>query len=155
MDSGSLDAIGASGGADDIARQLDAQGGQAAIDGQLAALKAQLAPGASPASLPAVAVVVRIQGEGQYLLPVTQRPRLDEFDQELLRAVEARDEPRFRSTLSAALELVRAASQRLGAAEVRPSEIMLPSPAMTLREARDLLEQPATAAAADAQAKGA
>lgn len=152
MESGSLEAIGAPGGADDIARQLDAQSGRAAIDGQLAALKAQLAPGASPARLPAAAVVVRIQGEGQYLLPATQRPRLDEFDREMLRAVEARDEPAFRSTLSAALELVRAASQRLDAGEVRPSEIVLPSPAMTLQEACDLLE-PATSDAADPRAR--
>lgn len=154
LDSGTLDAIGVPGGSDDIDRQLAAQEGQATVDSQLAALKAQLGPGTQPAVLPAAAVVVRIQGEGQYLLPTAQRTRLDEFDRQLLHAVEAGDEPTFRSTLSAALEFVRSASERLGADQVRPSQVVLPLATMTLQDARNLLEQPQTAAAVNRNDQG-
>jgi phage shock protein A len=152
---GSLDAIGAPGGMDDIERQLTAHEGQAAVDAQLAALKAEIGQGNQPASsLPAAPVVIRIQGEGQYLLPATRRARLDEFDQQLLHAVETGDEPTFRSTLSAALEFVRSAGERLGDDHVRPSEIVLPPQTMTLLEAQRLLEQPQTAVTASPDDRG-
>jgi phage shock protein A len=146
--SGSLDAIGVPGGTDDIDRQLMVQEGPAAVESQLAALKAELGPGGPSASPLPAPVVVRIQGEGQYLLPAAGQARLDEFDRQLLQAVEAGDEPTFRSTLSAALELVRSAGQRLGADQVRQSQVVLPPSTMTLQDARNLLEQPPSAPAA-------
>ena len=138
MDSGALDTIGP-GGQDDIDRQLKVHVVDSAVDQQLAALKSQLGQGSSAGQLTSGTIVVRIQGEDQFRLQRADRGRLDQFDADLVSAIRAGDEPRFRDTLNQLLSWVRSNGQKLGASDLSSSDIVLPSSDMSFKEAQDLL----------------
>lgn len=144
-DSGVLDdtlAIGT--GGDDIDRQLRALGGGGggAVDDQLAAMKAELA-GAKPASgeIGAGSIVVRIAGEGQYLLPAAVRPALDGLDQAMVRAVGSEDADGFASCTSQLLKLVHDNGSKVEAGDLRSSDLIVPAADMTLDDAKALLSE--------------
>jgi phage shock protein A len=137
MDSGALDTIGP-GSQDDIDRQLKVHVVDDAVDQQLAAMKKQLG-GGSAGKLSAGTIVVRIHGEDQYRLQQSDRAKLDQFDADLMSAIRAEDEPRFKGTLTTLLSWVRSTGQRLPAADLYSSDVVLPSEDMTLKEAQDLV----------------
>jgi len=137
MDSGALDTIGP-GGQDDIDRQLKVHVVDAAVDQQLAAMKKQLTGGAA-GQLSAGSIVVRIHGEDQYRLPEADRRKLDQFDADLMSAIRAGDEPRFKGTLTTLLTWVRSEGQKLPGDDLSGSDVVLPSSDMTLKEAQDLV----------------
>ena len=137
MDSGALDTIGP-GSQDDIDRQLKVHVVDSAVDQQLAAMKKQLA-GGSAGQLPAGTIVVRIHGEDQYRLQQSDRAKLDQFDADLMSAIRAADEPRFKGTLTTLLSWVRSTGQKLPPADLSSSDVVLPSEDMTLKEAQDLV----------------
>jgi phage shock protein A len=138
MDSGALDTIGP-GSQDDIDRQLKVHVVDSAVDQQLAALKQQLGTGAPAGQLSAGTIVVRIHGEDQYRLQRSDRARLDQFDADLMAAIRASDEPRFKGTLVTALDWVRQTGQKLPVQDMSTSDIVLPSADMSLKEAQDLI----------------
>ena len=138
MDSGALDQIGP-GGEDDIDRQLKVSVVSSAVDQQLAAMKKQLAAGGATAQLASPSVVVRIHGEDQYRLPDSARAKLDQFDAELVSAIRAADGARFGQTLTQLLDWIRSTGEKLPHDDLSPSEVVLPSSDMTLKEAQDLL----------------
>src|SRR5437660_8339383 len=115
VDSGTLDQIGA-GSSDDIQRQLDASSGNAAVDQQLALMKAQLA-GQLPAG-----VVVRIQGDEQYRLGEADRAQLDVYDKELAAAIKSGDDAAFKGKLTELLAFVRGKGTKLGGTETMKSD---------------------------------
>ncbi|HEX3630404.1 MAG TPA: PspA/IM30 family protein [Candidatus Dormibacteraeota bacterium] len=137
MDSGALDTIGP-GSQDDIDRQLKVHVVDDAVDQQLAAMKRQLG-GGSAGQLSAGTIVVRIQGEDQYRLQQNDRAKLDQFDADLLAAIKAGDEPRFKGTLTTLLSWVRGAGQKLANDDLSTSDVVLPSSDMSLTEAQDLM----------------
>lgn len=138
MDSGALDTIGP-GSSDDIDRQLKVHVVDAAVDQQLAAMKAQLGSGTAAGQLTTGTIVVRIHGEDQYRLQQTDRAKLDQFDADLVSAVRAGDEQRFQDTLSQLLGWVRSNGQKLPAGDLSSSDVILPSSDMSFKEAQDLL----------------
>jgi phage shock protein A len=161
VDSGTLDTIGTSSG-DDIDRQLQGQLTDSQVDAQLAALKQEalaspdatprisaapsLTPStATPTSPPASDtpddenVVVRISGEDQYRLNISERPQLEPLDAALSKAIEAEDQTAYSQALSALLNFVRAHGSKLPGDALLPSDVVLPSEDMTLEEATKLL----------------
>jgi phage shock protein A len=132
VDSGTLDQIGA-GSSDDIQRQLDAVSGSAAVDTQLALMKAQIV-GQLPAG-----VVVRIQGDEQYRLSEADHAQLDAYDKDLVAVINAGDENAFKGKLTELLSFVRDKGVKLGSDQVTKSDVILPADDMSLAEAKDIM----------------
>lgn len=144
VDSGVLDQIGP-GSQDDIQRQLDSGSANAAVDQQLAAMKAQLGAGSSGAgtsgSAAALAsgIVVRIQGEDQYRLAESDRAQLDQFDKELGDAISGGDATQFSTALAQMLAFVRSKGEKLGSEQLVKSDVVVPGEDMSLEEARQIM----------------
>jgi hypothetical protein len=81
-------------------------------------------------------VIVRIATEGQYRLPDDQTERLNELDNEVVAAVDAGDEARFRDLFDQMIELVRSQGEELNHDELVESEVILPPPDTSLDDAR-------------------
>jgi hypothetical protein len=84
-------------------------------------------------------MIVRIMGEGQWVLADEHLARLNERDDELLGAIEKGDEAAFRRTLNTLLGAVRELGEPLPDASLEPSELILPSPDAGLEEVREML----------------
>jgi hypothetical protein len=80
-------------------------------------------------------VIVRISTESQYRLPEDAAEELNELDNQVVSAVEARDEERFHSVFEQMLDLVRRAGEPLGEDELEESEVILPPPDTSFVEA--------------------
>ena len=79
-------------------------------------------------------MIVRIATEAQYRLSDGALGRLDELDDAVVAAIEARDEAGFERRFADLLEHVRA-GERLDDADLAPSDLILPPPDLTLEEA--------------------
>jgi PspAA-like protein len=82
-------------------------------------------------------VIVRIFSDGQYRIPEDAQPRLHELDLATVQAIDANDEPAFKSTYGALVELIHVNGERLADEELVPSDLMLPPADITLEEARE------------------
>ncbi|HVD03800.1 MAG TPA: PspA/IM30 family protein [Candidatus Dormibacteraeota bacterium] len=156
VDSGTLDTIGISSG-DDIERQLQSGLTESQVDAQLAAMKQEMlppapvaprieaAPAATPTDNPAPSqnvtesIVVRIQGEDQYRLSLSERPQLEPLDKALSAAIDGQDQAGYTATLTDLLDFVRLHGSKLPADQLVGSDVMLPSEDMTLDEATALM----------------
>lgn len=140
VDSGVLDQIGP-GSQDDIQRQLDSGSANAAVDQQLAAMKAQLGAGSGSGSAAALAsgIVVRIQGEDQYRLAESDRAQLDQFDKELGDAISGGDATQFSTALAQMLAFVRSKGEKLGSEQLVKSDVVVPGEDMSLEEAKQIM----------------
>jgi phage shock protein A len=162
VDSGTLDQIGITSG-DDIERQLQSGLTTSQVDAQLAQLKQEVlgapaeapkleaaapaaptlaaAPAAAPSDSTRATVVVRIQGEDQYRLAVSEQPQLEPLDRALSDAISRQDKESYRTALAALLNFVRAHGTKVPADDLVPSDVVLPSEDMTLEEATALLSE--------------
>ncbi len=86
-------------------------------------------------------MIVRILGEGQYLVPDDQRSVLEKLDDELDAAVHAGDESRFGAALAALTAEVRSAGQTLADDDFAPSELVVPFADASLEETKALLAE--------------
>lgn len=84
-------------------------------------------------------MIVRILGEGQLEVPESEVAGLNQLDTALESAVEAGDEAGFRSALTALLARVREVGSPAEAADLRPSELIIPQADATMTEVRKLL----------------
>ena len=84
-------------------------------------------------------MIVRVLGEGQYVVDDAHTDLLNGLDSGLERAVEAGDEAAFRSTLADLLAQVRAVGQRLPDDALEESDALVPDESSTLDEVRALL----------------
>lgn len=143
-DTGILDQLqlGSAGG-DDIDRQLRAVGSERNVEAQLASLKGELGMGPPPEApaLEAGKIVVRVAGDQQYELPEAVRPALDGLDVTLVRAVQTGDEAGFSQCRGQLLKLVTTSGTKLPQDEGRASDVIVPSPDMTLADARRLMAE--------------
>ncbi|MHB1524665.1 MAG: PspA/IM30 family protein [Candidatus Dormibacteria bacterium] len=174
-DSGVLDTIGISSG-DDTDRQLQGTLTDSQVDAQLAALKQEMlpAPVAAPrletAATPAPAtaatsmptssdlsktMVVRIQGEDQYRLNLTERPQLEPLDKALSAAIEGGDASGYPTALANLLNFVRSHGTALPPDQMVGSDVVLPSEDMSLEEATSLLSGDGNVVDAGGQPAGA
>ena len=83
-------------------------------------------------------MIVRISSEGQYNLPGSYIDQLNEIDNALVEAVEAEDQATFETILKRMLDLVREHGEPVPVDELVESDLILPEPDLTLREAEEL-----------------
>lgn len=83
-------------------------------------------------------MIVRISSEGQYNLPGSYIDRLNEIDNALVEAVEAEDQADYEVLLKQMLDLVREHGDPVPDDELVESDLILPEPDLTLREAEEL-----------------
>ena len=83
-------------------------------------------------------MIVRISSEGQYNLPGSFIDQLNEIDNALVEAVEVEDQAAFETLLKRMLDLVREHGEPVPVDELVESDLILPEPDLTLREAEEL-----------------
>ncbi len=84
-------------------------------------------------------MVVRIMEDEQYRLSARYKKRFDKLDQQLLDAVQARDQAAFTTTLGELHAFIHKYGQPVPHSEVIPSDLQVPAADLTLAEAIALL----------------
>lgn len=83
-------------------------------------------------------MIVRISTEGQYRLDSDLLDTLNEQDNKLVDIIADGDEAGFKTTFAGMLALVREHGTKVAAEEIVESDVILPPPDLTYKEARDL-----------------
>lgn len=83
-------------------------------------------------------MIVRILTEGQFNLPGAFIDELNDLDNKLVEVVEDDDNENFGPALKALLDLVRENGTPVSVDELVESDLVLPEPDITLREAEEL-----------------
>ena len=83
-------------------------------------------------------MIVRILTEGQFNLPGAFIDELNELDNKLVEVVERDDQENFGPALAALLDLVREKGTPVPVDELVESDLVLPEPDITLKEAEEL-----------------
>lgn len=81
-------------------------------------------------------MIVRIATEDQYEIPEDCFDEINELDNEVVEAVEAGDEARFKETFGRLIELVRSRGTKVGDDDLRESQVIIPPSDISLEEAR-------------------
>ena len=84
-------------------------------------------------------MIIRILGQGQYVVDDQHADELNRLDTELETAVDSDDEAAFRTSLQALLAKVRELGECLPDDELKPSDAAVPGDDATLAEVKDLL----------------
>jgi hypothetical protein len=84
-------------------------------------------------------VIVRILGEGQYVLSDEAVSALNDLDAQVEAAIESGDEEAFHEALATLLDGVRTAGVPHDAETLDSSDLILPMPDSTLAEVKDML----------------
>jgi predicted transcriptional regulator len=84
-------------------------------------------------------MIVRILGEGQFVVAEEALAEVNRLDDAVAAAVEAGDEERFRSALTALLEAVRRDSTPHDAESLDESDVILPMADASIEEVREML----------------
>jgi hypothetical protein len=84
-------------------------------------------------------MIVRVLGEGQFDVPEDSAARLETLDGDLLAAVEAGDEDKFRNVLLTLLAEVRGAGSAVPAGELVPSDLVLPDSESSLDDVKRMM----------------
>jgi hypothetical protein len=82
-------------------------------------------------------MIVRISGEDQYQLPEEDSERLHELDRAVLEHVESGQEDGFADAYRTLLDYVRTHGTRIGDEEIESSDLILPPPDLSFREAAE------------------
>ncbi len=85
-------------------------------------------------------MIIRLMGEGRWRVDDELAIRLNELDDEVGRAFEARDQAAMSDALTRLAAAVRSAGTRLDDADLTPSDAVVPPGDLTLGEARELVE---------------
>ena len=80
-------------------------------------------------------MIVRISGAGQYRVADALESRLNDLDNEAVKAVERGDEASFTDLFRQMVDLVRSEGEELPADDLSSSDVILPPPDTTLAEA--------------------
>jgi hypothetical protein len=81
-------------------------------------------------------VIVRIATEGQYELEDDDKPAFDELDNDVVHTCETDDDEGFHSSFGQLLEFVRTRGKRLSGDQLVGSDVILPPPDVSLKEAK-------------------
>ncbi|MER7581026.1 hypothetical protein [Kitasatospora sp. NPDC097691] len=84
-------------------------------------------------------MIMRVMGEGQFEVGEAHLNLLNEFDAELVTAVDSGDEELFRRAYGKLLDAVKQYGTPVPLDSLEPSELILPSADATINEVRDLL----------------
>ncbi len=80
-------------------------------------------------------MIVRIATEDQCEVPQDAVEELNRLDNEVVEAVEAKDEQRYTETFARLIEMVRTRGTKLDDDDLRESEVILPPPDTDMDEA--------------------
>ena len=83
-------------------------------------------------------MIVRILTEGQYNFPGTHIDELNEIDNQIVEVVQDADREGFDRLLKKMLDLVRDKGTQVPADEIVESDLVLPEPDISLKEAGEL-----------------
>ena len=83
-------------------------------------------------------MIVRILTEGQYNLPGAHVDELNEIDNQLVEVVAEEDQEGFERNLKKMLDLVREKGTPVPLDDIVESDLVLPEPDLTLKEAEEL-----------------
>jgi hypothetical protein len=86
-------------------------------------------------------VIVRLMGEGQFLVPDGLREQLNALDDQAMQALDAEDETELDQRLDDMWDLVRAQGEPLGADDLSASDVVVPPSDLTLQETRKLFAE--------------
>jgi len=86
-------------------------------------------------------VIVRLMGEGQFLVDDALAAQLEAIDEAAATAVEADDGPELSARLDELHALVRGRGEELDPGDLRPSDLIVPPADLSLDEARRLFEE--------------
>jgi hypothetical protein len=81
-------------------------------------------------------MIVRIATEGQYEISDEDSPKLNELDNAAVSACSAGDEQSFRAAFGNLLDFVRTKGTAIGSDELFGSDVILPPPDVSLKEAQ-------------------
>ena len=82
-------------------------------------------------------MIVRIATEGQFELSQSDYEPINDLDNQVVEAVEAGDEARYKDLFGQMIELVRADGTKLADDELEESDVILPPPDVTFEEAAE------------------
>ena len=82
-------------------------------------------------------MIVRIATEGQFELSQSDYEPINDLDNQVVEAVEAGAEARYKDLFGQMIELVRSKGRQLGDDELSHSDVILPPGDTTLEEARE------------------
>jgi hypothetical protein len=94
-------------------------------------------------------MIVRILGEGQYLVPDEERDALEGLDASLVEAVDSGDETEFAAALTKLADEVRNAGEPLADDAFTPSDLVVPFADASLHETKALLADSGDASGSD------
>jgi hypothetical protein len=83
-------------------------------------------------------MIVRILTEGQFNLPGAYIDQLNEIDNQIVEVVEQEDRDGFEKNLKRMLDLVRENGTPLPMDELVESDLVLPEPDITMKEAEEI-----------------
>jgi PspA-Associated protein len=83
-------------------------------------------------------MIVRILGDNQYVLDSKHLDKLNELDNRMVHHLSNEELDEFNSCLNEMIHTVRENGTPLDPAEIRPSDLIVPSPDITPEEARKL-----------------
>ncbi|HEX7515634.1 MAG TPA: hypothetical protein VF393_08650 [archaeon] len=83
-------------------------------------------------------MIVRILGDNQYVLDSKYLDKLNELDNRMVDHLYNEEVDKFNSCLKEMIHTVREKGTPLDPAEIRPSDLIVPSPDITTQEARQL-----------------
>jgi len=83
-------------------------------------------------------MIVRILGDNQYVLDSRYLDKLNELDNHMVDHLNKEEVDEFNRCLNEMIHTVRAKGTPLDPAEIRPSDLIVPSPDITPEEARQL-----------------
>lgn len=85
-------------------------------------------------------MIVRVLGQGQWMLEVEQLEALDAIDRRLEQAVEDSDQDALRTALTALFDKVRELGTEVPDEVIAESDLVLPDPDATVEEVRALVD---------------
>lgn len=83
-------------------------------------------------------MIVRILSEGQYRMDSSMLDQLNNLDDRLVQIVAAGEDAEYRRLFAEMLAMVREKGGRVGEEELLESDLILPAPDTTLKEAQGL-----------------
>jgi chromosome condensin MukBEF complex kleisin-like MukF subunit len=86
-------------------------------------------------------VIVRLMGEGQFRVGDELVQELNALDDRAMAALDAGDEGELDARLDEMWDLVRSSGEQLDAADLTPSDVVIPPSDLTLEETRTLFSE--------------
>jgi hypothetical protein len=81
-------------------------------------------------------VIVRIATEDQFEIPEDAFEEINDLDNQIVEAVEAGDEARFKETFAKLVDLVHSRGKKLADDDLRESQVIIPPSDISIEEAR-------------------